>query len=78
MIRSDESKIVGNWAAVYGRVVGDDCCKRIELLAGEYLERFGTVRTGGDFIRDLAGTLRGNLPTIEEIEAELRSVNIRE
>ncbi|MEK7854569.1 MAG: Imm27 family immunity protein [Acidobacteriota bacterium] len=47
MIRADESEIVGSWVAVDRHVVGDDLCKRIELLTKEFLEEIGISGEGG-------------------------------
>ena len=37
MIGSDETKIIGNWIEVNGRVVGDEACERIDKLTSGYL-----------------------------------------
>lgn len=47
MIREEEVEIVGNWIEVDGRVVGDDACKRVQILTQDYLEKIGQSPESG-------------------------------
>ncbi len=47
MIRQDETKIIGHWVEVEGRVIGDERCERIKLLTNKYLKKIGFSSESG-------------------------------
>jgi Immunity protein 27 len=46
MLKPHETDLIGEWQLVGGKVVGNEACRRIDLLTSQYLEHIATDPSG--------------------------------